>query len=73
MPEELITEHDIVRLHRMIEFDELTAIFNWDINHWKQMMKNMTVPQYKRFIALYLDSDIKGLEDFLDQFGIKHL
>ena len=79
-----MTKHEITYLHAELEYPELTKLFNWDLDHWHEMLQDMTDGQYKRFIALKLnfsganpkevqDKALKDLIDFLDQFGINRI
>jgi hypothetical protein len=73
MMKDMATKGDIRWLHGKLKYEDFAENRNMDINHWYEMMEGMTFKQFKRFEALFYSADMEGIEDFLDQFGIKHL
>ncbi len=79
------TISDIKQLNKLLEYDELTNMFVWDIEHWIEKMKFMNIDQYKRFLALSFvwvdpeksrevkDKAFAQLVEFLEQFNIRRI
>lgn len=68
-----MTKGDIKWLNNKLKYEDLAAERNMDVDHWYDMMSDMSDAQFKRFQALLLSNDVKELNNFLDQFGIKHV
>ena len=80
----MLERHQIKTLNKEIEFEELEELFNWDIDHWVDMMSGATPKQLDRFKALELtykynqnmerrDKALEDLKKFLDEFNVERL